>query len=80
MQSLMPIHCFLFEIQIIENGFTGPISYRVFGEKGPGFLILDSIFQVDPSPGYQAFDNLESILTIFFNKYETSNNSINAVQ
>ena len=23
MQSLMPLHCFLFEIQIIKNGFTG---------------------------------------------------------
>ena len=22
----MPIHCFLFEIQIIKNGFTGPMS------------------------------------------------------
>ena len=35
MQSLMPIHCFLFEIQIIKIGFTGPISYRVFRETGP---------------------------------------------
>ena len=35
MQSLMPIHCFLFEIQIIKNGFTVPISYRVFRETGP---------------------------------------------
>ena len=25
----------LFEIQIIKNGFTGPISYRVFRETGP---------------------------------------------
>ena len=53
MQSLMPIHCFLFEIQIIKNDFTGPISYRVCRDTGPGFLIPDSIFQVDPSPGYQ---------------------------
>ena len=60
MQSLMPIHCFRFEIQIIYNGFTGPTSYRVFGETGPGFLFPDSIFQVDPSPGYQAFNNFES--------------------
>ena len=30
MQILMPIHCFVFEIQIIKNGFAGPISYRVF--------------------------------------------------
>ena len=58
--SLMPIHCFLFEIQIIKNGFTGPMSYRVFGETGPGFLLPDSIFQVDPSPGCQASDNFES--------------------
>ena len=28
MQSLTPIHCFRFEIQIIKNGFTGLISYR----------------------------------------------------
>ena len=35
MQSLMPIHCFLFEIQIIKNGFTGPTTYRVFRETGP---------------------------------------------
>ena len=80
MQSLMPIHCFLFEIQIIKNGFTGPTSYRVFGKTGPGFLIPDSIFQVDPSPGYQAFDRLGSILTIFFNESEANNESINAVQ
>ena len=33
--SLMPIHCFLSEIQIIKNFFTGPISYRVFRETGP---------------------------------------------
>ena len=56
----MPIHYFLFEIQIIKNGLTGAMGYRVFGETGPGFLIPDSIFQVDPSPGYQAFDNFES--------------------
>ena len=35
MQSLMPIHCFLFEIQNIKNGFAGPASYRVFRETGP---------------------------------------------
>ena len=35
MPSLMPTHCFLFEIQIIKNGFTGPISYPVFRETGP---------------------------------------------
>ena len=35
MQSLMPIHCFLFWIQIIEKGFMGPISYRVFRALGP---------------------------------------------
>ena len=80
MQSLMPIHCFLLEIQIIKNGFTGPMSYRVFGETAPGFLIPDSIFQGDPSPGYQAFDNFESILIIFFNEYEANNESFNAVQ
>ena len=40
----------------------------------------DSMFQVDPSPGYQAFDNFESILTVFFNEYEANNESINAVQ
>ena len=79
MQSLMPTHCF-FEIQIIKNDFTGPMSYRVFGETAPGFLIPDSIFQVDPSPNYQAFDNFKSILTIFFNEYEANNESINAVQ
>ena len=56
------------------------MSYRVFGETAPGFLIPDSIFQVDPSPGYQAFDNFESILTIFFNEYEANSESINAVQ
>ena len=37
MQSLMPLHCFRFEIQIIKNGFTGPISYPVFRETGPRF-------------------------------------------
>ena len=31
----MPIHCFLFEIDIVKNGFTGPISYRVFRETDP---------------------------------------------
>ena len=31
----MSIHCFIFEIQIIKNGFTSPISYRVFRETGP---------------------------------------------
>ena len=80
----MPIHCFPFEIQIIKDDFMGPMSYRVFGETAPGFLIPGSIFQVDPSPGYQAFDNFESILTrvltIFFNEYEANNESINAVQ
>ena len=35
MQSLMPIHCFLFEIQIIKNGFTGRKSFRDFRETGP---------------------------------------------
>ena len=35
MQSLMPIHCFLFEIQITKSGFTGSISYPVFRETGP---------------------------------------------
>ena len=55
----MPIHYFLFEIQMIKNGLTSAMSYRVFGETGPGFLIPDSIFQVDPSPGYQAFDKFE---------------------
>ena len=35
MQSLMPMHRFLFEIQIIKNSLTGPISYRVFRETGP---------------------------------------------
>ena len=35
MQSLTPIQCFLFEIQVIKNGFTGLISYRVFRETGP---------------------------------------------
>ena len=29
----MPIHCFLFAIQIIENGFTGPISCRETGSR-----------------------------------------------
>ena len=38
MQSLKPIHCFLFEIQIVKNGFTGPIRYRVFRETGPRSL------------------------------------------
>ena len=33
MQSLMPINCFLFEIQIIKNGFTGPITFRVLRER-----------------------------------------------
>ena len=42
MQSLMPIHCFLFEIQIIKNGFTGLISYRVFRETGPWGPFLES--------------------------------------
>ena len=36
--KFMPIHCFLFEIQIIKNGFMGPISYRVFRETGPWTL------------------------------------------
>ena len=31
----LAIRCFLFEIQLIKNGFTGPISYRVFRETGP---------------------------------------------
>ena len=35
MQSLVPIHFFLFETRIIKNGFTGPISYRVFQNMGP---------------------------------------------
>ena len=35
MQSLLPIDCFLFEIQIIKKGFKGLTSYRVFREKGP---------------------------------------------
>ena len=35
MDSLMPIRCFLFEIPVIKNGFTGPISYRVFRETCP---------------------------------------------
>ena len=30
----MPIHCFLFEIQIIKNGFTGPKSFWDFRETG----------------------------------------------
>ena len=29
------VHCFIVEIQIIKNGFTGPISCRVFQETGP---------------------------------------------
>ena len=33
MQSLIPIHCFLFEIQIIKNDFTGPVSYRSFEKQ-----------------------------------------------
>ena len=37
MQSLMPMYCFLFEIQK-KNGFMGPISYRVFRETGPSFF------------------------------------------
>ena len=44
MQSLMPIHCFLSEIQIIKNGFTGPISYRVFRETGPWAYICSKGF------------------------------------
>ena len=39
MQSLLLILCFLFEIEIIENGFTGPIGYRVFRETGPGIVL-----------------------------------------
>ena len=35
MQSFMPIHCLLFEIQIIRKGFTGQIRYPVFQEMGP---------------------------------------------
>ena len=42
MQSLMPIHYFLFEIQIIENGFTGPISYR---ETGPRIELFYEIHE-----------------------------------
>ena len=38
MQSLMPIHCFLSEIQIIKDRFTDWISYRVFREMGPWSL------------------------------------------
>ena len=35
MQGFMPIHGLLFEIHIIKNDFTGPISYRDFRETGP---------------------------------------------
>ena len=35
----MPIHCFLFEILIIQHGFTGLRSYRVFRESGPWIKI-----------------------------------------
>ena len=38
----MPIHYFLFEIQIIENGFTGPISYR---ETGPRIELFYEIYE-----------------------------------
>ena len=41
MQILRPIHCFLCEIQIIKNGFSGPLSYRVFRETGPGGPFLE---------------------------------------
>ena len=42
MQSLVPIHCFLFEIEIIKNGFAGPINYRVFRETGPRAQLFKS--------------------------------------
>ena len=36
MQSFMPIHYFVFKIQMIKNGFPGPKSVRDYRETGPG--------------------------------------------
>ena len=52
MQSLMPIHCFLLEIQqIIKNGFTGPLSLWRNGSRIPhsGFHVSGRPFARLPS-------------------------------
>ena len=74
MQSLMHIHCFLFEIHIIKNGFSGLIIYRVFRETGPSRtlsvnicsedLLLTTIF------GLKYDEKLEFSLPQIFVKWE----------
>ena len=50
MQSLIPIHCFLFEIEMIKNGFTGPINYRSFEKRAPGYHAIFNLLLCCPAP------------------------------
>ena len=63
MQSLIPIHCFLFETQIIKNGFTDSISYRVF-KRAPGHII--SSWDIVLFAGLYFLSVCEWVLTISF--------------
>ena len=45
MQSFMPIHFFIFNLQTIKNGLAGPKIFRDFRETGPRVENL-----AEPSP------------------------------